>query len=167
MSVEICPAEESDKHIIQSMLDDYLRELAGYREIGTGAVDAASYPYFDVYWSEAGRYPFMMICGEEVAGFVFIRGPDSTGTNGFQVAEFYVKPPFRRQGVGRQAAFALWNRFSGEWELQAHARNEKAVKFWHTCVQAASEDTLQVTEVQAKDGRRLQFNFAIRPDTSS
>jgi len=65
--------------------------------------------------------------------------------------------------VGHQVLSTLWSRFPGEWELQAHVRNKKAVEFWRSCIQAKSEHTPQVTEIQADDGKRLQFNFKIRP----
>lgn len=92
--------------------------------------------------------------------FTLIRDPASTGRV-WEVAEFYVTPISRRMGVGREAIASIWSRFPSAWELQVHARNTAAVRFWASCIQALAQETPQVTEVEAKDGKRLQFNFRV------
>ena len=159
--VELVVAVESDAGLIESLLDDYLRELSEHRDAPVGATDATDYPYLDAYWSEPGRHAFIIKCRGSAVGFAFIRDPSSTRSDSHQVAEFYIKPGNRRLGIGLYAALAIWERFSGEWELQVHARNSDAVRFWASCVQAETSEPPQVQELQTEDGRRLQFNFRV------
>jgi len=119
-----------------------------------------SYPYLDAYFSEPGRYPFLIWHKGKVAGFALIRGPVSTGL-AWQVAEFYVVPDSRRLGIGREAIAAIWRRFPGAWELQVHTRNSAARQFWMSCVEGVAHETPEIREIEANDGRRLQFNFGI------
>jgi hypothetical protein len=94
-------------------------------------------------------------------GFAFIRDPASTGSAEHQLAEFYIEPDSRRLGIGRRAAAAIWRRFPGQWELQVHARNSAAVQFWASCAEAEAGEAPQLREVQAPDGRRVQFGFRV------
>ena len=48
----------------------------------------------------------------------------------FRLAEFFILKRYRRTGVGRQAARALFDRFRGRWQLSILARNAPAIAFW-------------------------------------
>ena len=161
MSIQLAEVTQADACLVESMLNDYLSELSMHREVPVGAIDAASYPYLNAYRTERGRHAFIIRSDGDAVGFAFIRGPDSTGSREHQLAEFYVKPESRRLAIGRRAAVAIWQRFPGPWELQVHAQNSAAVLFWHACTEAAASEAPQVHDLQAPDGRRIQFNFQV------
>ena len=48
----------------------------------------------------------------------------------FELMDFYIAPKYRRQGVGGQAARAIFDRHRGNWQLFELARNEPALRFW-------------------------------------
>jgi predicted acetyltransferase len=158
MHIELVAASSSDRPILIGLLDGYLRELALNREIAVGATGSHNYPYLDAYFRESGRHAFLIQRDDEVVGFALIRAPESTGRT-WQVAEFYVDARSRRRGVGREAISSIWKRFPGDWELQIHAWNEAAIRFWTACVKAAAETEATITHLNASDGRRLQLNF--------
>lgn len=141
-------------------MDGYLCEIAGFREVHVGATDVTSYPYFLLYWSEQDRFPFTIWSEGKLAGFAFVRCVRDLGTETMQIAEFYIVPEKRRQGIGSAAAEALWRSFPGKWELQVHIRNKEATKFWSRCI---GENSVQdrVEEISDDDGRRLFFNFSV------
>ena len=159
--MELARASRSDARLIQSLLDDYLHELSGHRELPVGATDAASYGHLDAYWCEPGRHAFLIKLRDHPVGFALIRDPASTGSAVHQLAEFYVRPEIRRRGIGRDAVLEIWGSFPGEWELQIHARNAGAMRFWRSCVERKTGEPPRVCEVRAEDGRRLQFNFRV------
>lgn len=161
MAVELDEAGPGERGIVAALLDEYLHELAGHREVAVGAIDSRSYPYLDAYFSELGRYPFLIRREGTVVGFVLIRAPASTRRAVWEVAEFYVTPASRRVGIGREAMAATWRRFPGAWELQVHARNTVALRFWASCVETSTQEPPQVTEVEAEDGKRFQLNFHV------
>ena len=163
MPIELVEARAEDAGVIAALLDDYLRELARHREVAVGATDSASYPYFNAYWSEPGRYPFLIRRHGAVVGFALIRGAASLGCPMSQIAEFYIAPESRRLGVGRQAVASLWRRFPGAWELQVHARNSAALEFWASCIEAVVQEPPTPTEIYAADGKRVQYNFYVEP----
>jgi predicted acetyltransferase len=160
-SPQLALAGESDSRLIESLLDDYLRELSSHQAAPNSASDSTNYPYLDRYWSEPGRHAFLVQSAGRTVGFALVRAPASTGTGQYHFAEFYIQPASRRLGFGRSAVLAIWKRFPGPWELQVHARNSAALQFWKSCAEAEARETPQVSELQTADGSRLQFNFHV------
>jgi ribosomal protein S18 acetylase RimI-like enzyme len=119
--VAVRPAEPSDRELLRQLLFDYLLEFDGRTD---------SYPYFDAYWIEPERLPFLIEDGSDVVGLCLVRVRD----DGWSIAEFYVIPDRRRRGVGRAAveAVALLARNAGAAQLEAkvHPDNQEALPFW-------------------------------------
>lgn len=114
--VQMLPASVRDRPAIAAFLRAYLSEF-GFRE---------RYPYFEQYWTEAERFPFVISCNGEPAGFAFVRSVDQAN----EVAEFYVLPQYRGSGVGRAAAEALFSAFPGAWRVPVQDSNADGLKFW-------------------------------------
>jgi predicted acetyltransferase len=159
MNVEVRQAAKEEQNQIEALLNDYLAELSQHREICVGATSAAEYRYLRGYWSDSSRFPFTLWTNGGLAGFAFVRRTEEDQKPVFQVAEFFVKPKYRRCGVGRAAVTNIWHRFPGWWELQVMNRNDSAIQLG-TMHQPASE-ALEVEEIVAPDGRRKFFHFEV------
>ena len=66
------------------------------------------------------------------------------------MAEFFVMRKYRRQGVGRTAACAVFDRFTGAWEIRQRQDNLDATAFWRRTI--AGYTGGQYREVQWNDG---------------
>ena len=60
LSVDLREARLGNREVIAALLDGCLDELADHRDLAAGATDSRSYPYLDAYFSEPGRYPFLI-----------------------------------------------------------------------------------------------------------
>lgn len=104
-------AEVQHQPYLREALNAYLRELSTMEGADAEAREALRragdrplpYPWFDSYWKESGRFPFLIQMQEELAGFCFLR---DAGTH-WEIAEFYVLPGFRRRGAGAEAVRAV------------------------------------------------------------
>lgn len=161
MAIEVREAAKDEQALIETLLDQYLQESSPFREVAVGATDAAGYPYLPYYWSEVDRLPFTIWSNNELAGFALIRRIGDDHGWVMQVAEFFIKPEYRRQGIGQAAAAALWKQFPGRWELQVMKGNRAAIEFWSTCVKAQAQGW-HMNEILADDGQRLCFHFEVR-----
>jgi [ribosomal protein S18]-alanine N-acetyltransferase len=115
-------AHVDDREMLGELLADYLFEFDGRTE---------PYPYFDAYWSEPERLPFLIEADDGVVvGFCLIR----VRGDGWSIAEFSVLPEERRAGVGRAAVEAIVERAreAGATYLEAkvHPDNREALPFW-------------------------------------
>jgi len=124
MAVVLRRADSGARDLLRRLLAEYLFEFDG---------QTAPYRYFDDYWAEPDRLPFLIEADGEVVGFCLIRlrGRDWT------VAEFTVIPEKRRQGVGREAVVAVLEEagLTGASYVEAavHAEKAEALAFWLAC----------------------------------
>ena len=121
MPVTLRQATRDDRGRLRGLLAEYLFEFDGRTE---------PYPYFDAYWSESERLPFLIEADGELVGLCLIRIRDG----GWDIAEFSIRPDHRRRGMGRAAVEAVAERArrAGAAHLQAkvHPDNPEALPFW-------------------------------------
>jgi predicted acetyltransferase len=120
--------------LLANLLELYVHDLSEvFPLIELGADGRFGYDKLPLYWSEPEcRFPFLIRYGTGVAGFVLAtRGsPASDDPDVFDLAEFFVIRRHRRSGVGRRAAFLVWDRLPGRWIVRVSEGNTSALPFW-------------------------------------
>ncbi|HKW90558.1 MAG TPA: GNAT family N-acetyltransferase [Methylomirabilota bacterium] len=92
--------------------------------------------------------PLIIIESGRRVGFALVnRAPSRHVGPGmdFRMAEFFVLRAHRRQGVGRRAVLALFERFRGRWEIFQLPRNAAAIAFWRRVIGAYSGGRFEET----------------------
>ncbi|CAK9889964.1 MULTISPECIES: GNAT family N-acetyltransferase [Pseudomonas] len=144
MKVQIKPALEREKAHFEAMLAQYLRELDV----------EGDYPYLSLYWQEPGRFAYLLLVENEIAGFALVRQLQESTAH--ELAEFYVASAYRLAGVGHAAAQALFDLHRGPWELSVLADNLAGLGFWPKVLPAgAHAETIDTPE----GVRYVQFEF--------
>jgi predicted acetyltransferase len=116
-----------------------------------------AYPWFDLYWTESDRrWPFWATVNGDIAGLALVRRDGADART--EMSEFYVRPSWRRHGVGLGFARKLFSRFPGPWKLDQVLSNTAAIAFWHRVLDgyAVYTERTFVSDVQ-----RLEQRFAI------
>lgn len=122
MNIEIRSVEIKEKEILRKMLEEYEREISPESN--------GEYKYFDSYWENDNRWPFFIIVDKEIAGFVLVNEHCLVNTGAKNMSEFYIKKEYRKQRIGLQAAFIVFDKFLGKWEVREIIENPKAHEFW-------------------------------------
>jgi predicted acetyltransferase len=135
--VTLPPASLAEKPVIASYLQEYLAE-SGFR---------GAYPYFEQYWLEPTRHPFLIMSGGARAGFAFVRSID--GGTAYEISEFYVSPECGGYGVGRATVKLLFPIFPGLWRIPVQISNRPGVAFW--------SHVLSAEVPRSKDGETVVF----------
>jgi predicted acetyltransferase len=60
--------------------------------------------------------------------------PEDDGSTYNELAEFFIMPPYRRQGIGAMVARKLFDEAKGLWALTIVETNEDALRFWRKVV---------------------------------
>ena len=97
---------------------------------------SGSYPYdTSVIW-EQGYDAYLAKVGDSVAGFALVGSADEylSEVGAHDVHEFFVLRRFRRDGIGRQMAIHLWNKYRGEWLVRVLEANAPALAFWRAAI---------------------------------
>jgi predicted acetyltransferase len=135
ISVEVVPATLADKPTILELLQLYMYDFSEFT--GTDLADGGRYEHrsFDLYWTDADRHPFLIRADGRLAGMALVWSGDP-----HDMAEFFVLRKYRRTGVGRQAARALFGMFPGEWQVRQMAANTPATAFWRRTIPVPFRD---------------------------
>jgi predicted acetyltransferase len=133
-------ASVDDRPTVGNLLQLYLHDMSDFVSTSISPEGRFAYPYLDRYWSEEGeaegRVPFIFTVNGELAGFALKNSHSRLGQPPptSSIAEFFVLRPWRGQGVGRAAAYALFDHFAGRWEVAQLRTNEPAHRFWRRVI---------------------------------
>jgi predicted acetyltransferase len=125
--------------LLENLLELYIHDLSEIFAVELGPDGRFGYAKLPLYWADpVGRHIFLIKYGSRVAGLAMAtRGsPASQRPTDLDVAEFFVLRAFRRLGVGRQAAFMLWDTIRGQWVVRVVERNGTGVNFWGEVVRS-------------------------------
>jgi predicted acetyltransferase len=139
LSVDLVDARQSptDRDWLSNVYPFYLHDLSevddGYYRLSN---DGRWEPDHLPSWlADDTDYPFVMRMPRGRVGSALVNtapSPHIMPGADYRLSEFFVLRAFRRAGVGRRAAFALFDRFPGIWEIRELPRNGPAIAFWRT-----------------------------------
>ena len=141
MSVDLVDARQSPTHRdwLTNVYPFYLHDLSefddGYYRLSN---DGRWEPDHLPSWlADDTDYPFIIRTPRGRVGFALVNAAPSPhimpGAD-YRLSEFFVLRAFRRTGVGRRAAVALFDRFRGVWEIRELPRNGPAITFWRAVI---------------------------------
>jgi len=125
--------------MLSNLLELYVHDLSEIFPVALGPEGRFGYEKLPLYWAEpAVRHAFLIRQGRHVAGFAFAtRGsPATDDPEDLDVAEFFVLRGYRRSGVGRQAAMALWDSMPGHWVVRVAEANRAGLPFWSEVIRS-------------------------------
>jgi predicted acetyltransferase len=149
--------------MLGNLLELYVHDLSEIFPVELGPDGRFGYEKLPLYWAEpAVRHAFLIKQGRLVAGFAFAtRGsPASEDPEDLDVAEFFVLRRYRRSGIGRQAAMALWDSVPGHWVVRVSEANRAGLSFWSEVIRAyTSGDFVESVRTERSQRWRV-FRFA-------
>jgi len=132
MDIVLEKVEECKKDVLYRLLQYSLFEesLSDQNDMNEDAL--FEYPWFENYFTEEGRDAcFIKEQGTgKLLGFVMMNTYVQKCDSGHSIAEFMVLPKFRRNKIGKKAAFACFERYRGNWEVSPSCGSEQAYLFW-------------------------------------
>ena len=136
-----------EKAVLGRLLQLYLHDFSEFDGADVGAEGLFEYRYFDAYWEEEDRAPFLILADGVPAGFVLVNThtysfPDGEARS---IAEFFVMRKYRRMGIGRAAAAAVFDAFPGKWEVFQTDTNVVAQRFWRSVIADYTGNEFTVT----------------------
>ena len=136
MDVVVVEASLEQKPVLHRLMQLYLYDASDFTGDDPNQEGVFSYRYFEEYWREPDRFPFLIYCDGNLAGFLLVNTYTVVLEQGagMSIAEFFVMRKYRRQGVGKQAAFCTFDRFPGPWEVREHDKNYAGQEFWRAII---------------------------------
>jgi predicted acetyltransferase len=136
MKMEITRVPKARKTVLARLLQLYLYEFSELEGFDVGRDGLFRYGHLNSYWEDATRFPFLISVDAHIAGFVLVNSVTYALAEGeaHSVAEFFILRKYRRKGVGRAAAFHVFNLFPGKWEVREIESNVAGQHFWRKII---------------------------------
>jgi predicted acetyltransferase len=160
VDIELNYASIDDKSVLRNLMELCQHDYSEYDGADVDEHGLFGYRYLDHYWTEAGRTAFLVIVAGKLAGFALVRtieAQDKRLTH--TVAELFVMRKYRRQGIGRQVAWRLFDLFPGHWSIAQEEGNRPAQSFWRQVIAEYTQGayTDEVLETEEWHGPRQRF----------
>jgi predicted acetyltransferase len=156
--IEVIPAPAEQESTVANLLELYAHDFSEFHHLEIEATGRFGYPSLPLYWSEPGRYPFLVKTGGNLAGLVLVkRGSEVSGNlTVWDMAEFFVLRRYRRRGIGTQATHQVWSQFPGPWEVRVMQSNVSAHHFWERAISKFTGEGIHPVFVE-KGGKRWKL----------
>lgn len=146
-----------EKEALKALMIAYFKEINPSSIIQQSTGEELDYPYLDTYWQDLNRAPYKILYNNTVVGFLLIN--DWVMHKAFKanhsIAEFYILPAFRRKGIGRKAAFKIFEQMGGKWEIRQLRSNPKSTPFWRSILTAFTRG--QFTEIRQEASEDIGY----------
>lgn len=141
-------ASPEDRLPIHRMLELYQHELS---DIWDQDLDShGEYGYaLDHYWAAEGCHAFVATAAGKYAGIALVNQAVRVGVEGFWMDQFFVLKKYRRRGVGRLLARAVFAALPGRWEVGQMLQNLAAQAFWRQVIGEYTGGRFKDQEVRA------------------
>jgi len=125
-NVEVIAATLDQRSVIANLFELYAHDFSEFHGVEIGEEGRFGYPELALYWSDAGRLPFLVRVKGKLAGFVLVkRGSELSGDPAiWDIAEFFILRRYRGRGIGSEVAHQVWRRVPGRWEIRVMESNQ-------------------------------------------
>ena len=137
-NVELAEISYEQKSVLRSLMELYQYDMSPFEDDSGNDVNEYGlydYKYVDHYWTEEGRHPYFVKVSGKLAGFVLVREIEASELSVpfYSMAEFFILKKYRKQAIGKQAAFQVFGRFKGS-GASLGWKNLPAQNFWTTII---------------------------------
>lgn len=160
------PIARRDAAVLGNLFELYLHDMSEAFPLELGADGRFGYRGLPSYFAEPDRrFPLWIRRDGALAGFVLaMRGsPATDDPTHLDVAEFFVLRRYRRTGVGREAAFALFDRLRGHWVVRVSTGNRRGSAFWPAVVAEYTGGAFATRERAGNPHLQRVFELESRP----
>lgn len=140
--ITVVPAnKKEDRQILFNLSQFYQHDISSFFELSIDHLPHLNglykaLPYFDLYWQETERFPFLFLYSGKPIGFALVNTIGTSPDVNWNMAEFFIIKACRRKGFGRQTAKKIIEQFHGIWEIAVIPENSQALCFWEKTIRS-------------------------------
>lgn len=162
MNITLEEVSIQQKSVLRNLLELYAYDFTEFIPDDVDCHGLYGYRYLDHYWTETGRHPFVTYIDGKIAGFVLVRCYYTSDLKDYvnSIAEFFVMRKYRKQGIGREVAFRMFNLFPGVWEVAEIEENKPAQVFWQKIIHDYTQGDFEEIHKEEWHGPIQRFSSA-------
>lgn len=159
MKIELREPSRADRTLLRHMMELYQYDFSEFEDSDLDEHGRFGYGDLDYFWFEPTHKAFIITVNEKLAGFVLVDNEVCLEHSERSLCEFFVMRKYRKQGVGKQVAFEVFNRLPATWEVRVMQANLPAQEFWRKVIAAYTKGAFQETVLDNDDWTGPVFTF--------
>ena len=159
MNIELRTPARTDRTLIRRMMELYLYDFTEFEDSDLDEHGLFGYGDLDYFWFEPTHAAFIVRVEEKLAGFVLVDNEVCIEGSERSITEFFIMRKYRRQGVGKWVATAVFNKLPAKWEVRVVTKNIPAQKFWRQTIAEYTSNQFEETELDNDDWQGPVFCF--------
>ncbi len=172
MNLTLIQAKLESLSVLENMARFYLYEMSRYcgfrfEEYSWPEEKLIHLHHFRQYLSENDRKALFIVIDNELAGFMLLRKSGIKTDIDWKISEFFILPKFRGKAIGKKAAFQIFDKLPGTWEISILPENTGALQFWRHVISSYSnnaytEESLTI-DYPSYNPKRIVLTFLSHP----
>jgi len=160
MNIEIKKVAVVNKNVLWNLLQLYKYDFSEYDASEISENGIYEYNYFEDYWIDKNRFPYLVLIDNNLAGFAMVNGVShfDKGHKLFNMAEFFIMRKYRHCGFGLIIAIKVFELHKGEWEVAQYVKNVPSIRFWDKVLNHYMNNCYKEIVQEENDKRILVFN---------
>jgi predicted acetyltransferase len=132
MNILIVDVLPEDENILQNMFEFYDYEFSQYLDFEVNKDGLFRKAPVSMYISDNRFKSHFIKSHEKLLGFVIVKKTDNKPS--FEIEQFFVLNKYNGKGVGKQAAFKIFDQYRGDWKVTQIEKNYSAQAFWRNVI---------------------------------
>ncbi len=134
MDYQLAKVKYQAKDKLYRLLEYSLYEGSFYMDKDVNDECLFEYKWFDNYFTDDDRDAYFIKTNNKYIGYVMVNENLKFNKCGKCIAEFFIMPKYRRNHVGKNVAFEIFDMYQGDWEVQPMENNINAYSFWSNII---------------------------------
>ena len=132
------------RQIVENLFRYYVYDLSEFSRWPCN--DDGNYSFksalLDPHWDRHDHWPYLVYCGDELAGFCLLRRYPCD-LERYDIDQFFIIRRFRGLGVAKEAFRLAVSGKPGLWQTRVMLENKPALQFWRSAVDSVSRGNFQ------------------------
>jgi len=136
MRIELKRAGSTDRIKFDNLMQFYIYDFSEFLPIDLDEKASFKEEILDDYFADQDKDAFLVLVDGLLAGFALVGAEIVLQQNqgGRCIKEFFIVKRYRRHGVGKTVATAIFSMYPGKWEVRVVRTNLPARVFWEKVI---------------------------------
>lgn len=157
MDISLCKVDMKDTVILERLFQLFEYDTSSLSGMDIGE-DGLYHRLNDIsdYTTKENYYSCFIKVDGKLAGIVVIRFEECET----YLRHFFILKKYRRQKIGSESAYKIFDKFSGRWRVSTNDFNKPAIEFWEKVCETYTNGNYK--KLRRPDNRGPQFEFDCR-----
>lgn len=153
MDIQLEKVAQQQKEALVQLLELYSFDFTRFVDADVSEDGRYHYPLDQLgYFKNSERLAYFIRVESKLAGFALIRNENGS----YHLNEFFVLYKYRQKGIGKIAAYQLFDMHPGQWIINQSDSNYPAHEFWEKVILEYSHNNVETLH----EGGRTIMSFS-------